>query len=228
MARGGYTEEYKYGPPPVNVNNTSTYWHNSEREFLPDNAGLQDDQQEFQSAEAEKNRQLELQLAQMPLDWQKEKYNRATGSGLYQSLTGAFTPSTVGGVNSPMSPISQGSIWSDQQIDQQVNQSKSNNQQMAATQNQQISNRAAGQGFASKSPLVAALQGQTNAATMANNAKSEQDIRWNAAEGNSRHLLDTQKAAQQQWADWNDADIRRRQAAYQGQASLLAALGAFS
>jgi hypothetical protein len=220
------------GPVGIGSGTYNTSW-------LDPKAQYQSDQNIYDAQQAELNRDFtgdqnaarnanDLAIAQLPIDWAKSKYANATGTGLYQSLTGAFNPSLVGGTNTGQSPITQGPVWTDQQIDQQVNQSKSNNQQTAATQNQQITSRAAGQGFATRSPLVAALQGQTNASLMANNAKSEQDIRWNSAEGNARHTLDTQKAAEEQWANWNDADIRRRQAAASGTSSLLAALGAFT
>lgn len=183
---------------------------------------------DFAEAQAAADRANEYNIAKMPIDWQKEKYNRTTGTPLYSQLTAGYNPAVFGGTNTPQTPITQGPIWTEQQIQGQVNQSKANNAQQTATQNTAAQNKAAGSGFGSRSPLVAALQGQNNAAMMANNAANEQSIRWGAAEGNAQHLLDTQKAAEQQWMNWNQSDIERRRAAGQNQSSLLAALAAYT
>lgn len=91
--------------------------------------------------------------------------------------------------------INTGPIWSQQQINQQVNAGTANIR--ANTQNDINSMYAnmGARGFASRSsPLAMALEIQSRGMGNMGAANLDRDTRWNAAEGNARHVLAAQTA----------------------------------
>jgi hypothetical protein len=122
----------------------------------------------------------------------------------------------IGGHSGKGPPISIGPIWGPQQIDERVNLMRAGNDATAAGQMSQQREDLAGRGFSTvNSPLAMELARRTQAQNMATNTAGENDLRWNAAQGNAQHLLATQSAAQGFFRQMMDEDIRRRQLALQ-------------
>lgn len=139
--------------------------------------------------------------------------------GMQQS---PFIP--VGGQSGPSPEISVGPVWNQNQIQRQVNAARATND--AATQGlmRRTQQQLGGQGFASNSPLLKALQSNQQMQNVAANADAERGIRWDSAEGNAGQLLKTQQARENQFANRQGEDIERRKAANQQQSALLSIL----
>lgn len=123
----------------------------------------------------------------------------AGGSGGTGGTSGTGSGGTggkggVGGLGSYTTSIDTGGIWSDPQIQQQVNQQRASLDQAGATDQAAIQSKLASSGFGSNSPLAAALANQRQAATAAAGTGMEQNTRWNAAQGNANQLLQSQTA----------------------------------
>jgi hypothetical protein len=129
-----------------------------------------------------------------------------------------------GGTVGPAPEISVGPVWNQQQVQQQVNSGRARNDQAAQTQMRETQNSLAGKGFGGNSPLLAALQNQTQMGNMAANSDMERETRWNAAEGNAGHVLDTQKARSDQYLGVEDIRQRRDQMRLSGLAAMLSAM----
>jgi hypothetical protein len=143
----------------------------------------------------------------------------ATSSGTGSSAGGSgYTP--VG----TQPKIDAGPIWSAPQIQQQVNAQIAANNARTAGQNRRISQDLGSRGFGSRSPLSMALMNQGNMANMAANAASDRGIRWDAAQGNATHLLNSQKAQESQFASRQAEQLenQKNQLGYKG--SLINAL----
>lgn len=177
-------------------------------------------------ASAGADRAVQLQLGMAP--WQYKDKVFGTISPLLQQLTGGGGTSgngLVGGANPATPQVDASPIWSPRQIDQQVNAAKANNAQGADTQVRQAQTKLAGQGFGSKSPLLAALEGNIGQAKMGADAEVDRGIRWDAASGNAGHVLKGQTANQNAAVAFNNADIERRKTNNQYTTSLLSILG---
>ena len=81
------------------------------------------------------------------------------------------------------------------------------------------------QGFGTKSPLLAALEGNIGQARMAQDATAGREIPWQAAQGNAGQVLKAQQANQGADVALNNADIERRKANNSYTTSLLGILG---
>jgi hypothetical protein len=95
--------------------------------------------------------------------------------------------------------ITVGGVWNPQQVQQQVNQTRAQNDRSTQTQQTGQAQQLAGRGFGSNSPLLQSLYGQSNANNLATNTNAEQQLRWNAAQGNQQAILNTQQAAAQNY-----------------------------
>lgn len=187
-------------------------------------SGQADKQRAYEGEQRSADRNAELTLGMAPINLKRDIFNQV--SPLLTGLLGQNQGGgLVGGANTVQPSISRGPMFSDQQINQQVNAAKSGNAQMAETANQAAAKKTAGQGFGSRSPLLAALQGQTNAARMGADADAERDIRFGAAQKNADQTYRTDQLAEQQWNDLQDADIRRRQSNLNYTTSLAGILG---
>lgn len=191
-------------------------------EYLPNTAGAQDDQQAWEAGENQADRDLQWGLANLPLDWQKQKY-----ANVDPLMKGILNQKPSMGASAAAPTITQGGVWSDQMVNQQVNQAKANNAQQTATTLKQNQMKTAGQGFGSQSPLLAALNNAAMGAQIGQDATSEQNIRWDAAEGNADMRLQQEAQSSSNWAEAMDQDIRRRQQEYMAQSSLLSALAGY-
>lgn len=172
--------------------------------------------------------QLQYKAALAPIDWSKQKFGQIFP--LVQNALNGFTANggRVGGQNTPQPAVTTGGVYSDGQIQQNVNAARAGVDQQAATDSRAAAAKLAGQGFGGRSPLLAAIQGQIAGQAMGTGADQERQIRSNAAEANSKQNLASQQLAEQQWQDFNTADIQRRQAAANQTSSLLAALANFT
>lgn len=190
------------------------------------NLDFQRDKMQADLGNAAADRAVQLQLGMAP--WQYKDKVFGTISPLLQQLMGGGGTSSnglVGGQNPATPQVDASPIWSPRQIDQQVNAAKANNAQGADTQVRQAQTKLAGQGFGSKSPLLAALEGNIGQARMAADADVDRGIRWDAASGNAGHVLKGQAANQNAAVAFNNADIERRKTNNQYTTSLLSILG---
>lgn len=172
---------------------------------------------------ARRGQDLSFQASMAPINWSRERFGQLFP--LVQSeLSGGVD--RVGGASRPLPGVTVGGVWDDNQVQQQVNAARAGIDQRTAGRQQQAGRSAAGRGFSPSSPLLQALSTQIGNAGMAAGADAERGIRWDAAEGNARQRLSAEQLAQQQWSDYEDADIRRRQAATTRTGTLLQALAA--
>lgn len=162
----------------------------------------------FGQARADQDRAAQLTASLAPVNFKRDVFNQVSPllSGL---LTGSVE--RVGGQSADAPSITRGPVWTDQMIQEQVNSGQAANQASADTQNRGTEARLAGQGFGTRSPLLAALQGATNMQTAAANADLARDTRWDAAQGNADQTYRTDQLATQQWQLAQDQDIARRQ-----------------
>lgn len=191
-----------------------------------------DAQRAFDASQNDANRKLQETLGLAPTQFAREKFSAISPfitnalAGLSGSGSGSGNFSTVGGPAVGMQPqVNAAPIYTQQMTDQMVNQAKANNAQSTATQNNAIATKLAGQGFGSRSPLLASLQAQNQAAQMSADAGAENNIRFGNAQANADQMFRGQQLQEQQFVNANDQDIRRRQSQLTGTASLIAALG---
>jgi hypothetical protein len=187
-------------------------------------------QRNFEGQQGEANRTLQWNLGMAPINLAREKFD--TVFPFVQQLGGSLLGGSsgnqlVGGTNTAQRQLPPEDVFGPQQVDRQVNAAKSQNATAAAAQTAQNERQLAGRGFGAHSPLLAALSGQAQAARMAQDATADREIRSNASAQNAQNRLAVSQLGEQQFQDANDADIRRRQMAYQGPAALLSALGSF-
>ncbi|HUR53513.1 MAG TPA: hypothetical protein VMZ71_05260 [Gemmataceae bacterium] len=175
-------------------------------------------------AAANADRAAQLQIGMAPWAYKDKVFG--TISPLLQQLTGGQNPGGLVGGQNPATPqVDASPIWNPQQINQQVNSAKANNAQAADTQSKAAQAKTAAQGFGSKSPLLAALEGGIGQARMGADADAERGIRWDAAAGNAGHVMKGQAANQNAAVAFNGQDIERRKANNQYTTSLLSVLG---
>ncbi len=188
---------------------------------------------DFEGGQNDANRALQRELSMAPLQFQKSKFNAVMPliSNILGGHGGQMNMGFAGGGGGPMPAQQQtkvGDMFTPEQIQQQVNAAKAGNAQQAQTAVQQQQRGAGGRGISSGSPLLAALQGQIQAAQMAGDADSERGIRLGSAQANAQNRLQTGQLAEQQWLNAQDQALRRQQLGYAGPASLLSALGGFA
>ncbi len=157
-----------------------------------------------------------------------ERLQQQRFSQLFPLLSGQFSAmgdfDRVGGQSGQSPNIKVGGVWSGDQVQQQVNATRATNDAGLAAQQQAMQQKMAGRGFGANSPLAQALGTSMQNANLAANTGAEREIRWDAAQGNAAHRLESQVARENQFATRMDEDIRRRQTQMQGYSALLAAL----
>lgn len=121
--------------------------------------------------------------------------------------------------------VTQGGVYNPQQVQQQVNQSRAQQDQTTATQIQQGQNQLAGRGFGANSPLAALLQQQAHAQGNATNADNETNIRMNAANQNAQQNLSAQQAQGAINSAWNTAAVQNQTSHYNALIGLLGSFG---
>lgn len=120
--------------------------------------------------------------------------------------------------------ISDAPIYSDQQIQANVNAQRAMNDQATASKQQQIQSQMAARGYGSNSPLAAALQNSLAIGNMQTNTANEQDLRYKAAAGNAGQRLEAQKARLAQDLGYLGEETKRGIAGQQQQTALISAL----
>ncbi len=231
------------GGPSVHRGNV-TYGYETQRDMREDSEGIQlgrmgqataDRNRDAQvgqanadrlaaTSRADQDRATSLQLGMAPINFKRDVFNQVSPllSGL---LTGGVE--RVGGASAAAPGITRGPVWTDQMVTEQVNAGQAANQAAGDTQNRAAETRMAGQGFGTRSPLLAALQGATNMQTASANADVARETKWDAAQGNADQTYRTDQLALQSWNQQEQQDIARRQMQNtysQSLASVLAAL----
>jgi len=145
-------------------------------------------------------------------------------------LSGAFGgglgggAATAGGSSGSGPAINANPIFSGSQIQQQVNAATAANDQRAQTQARLAREQTAGHGFGAQSPLARALEMGAQNQAMAANTANEREIRLGATGRNAAHVLDAQRAQEEQYASRMREDIERRKPYFQQQQNMLAVL----
>lgn len=121
--------------------------------------------------------------------------------------------------------ISAAPIWSQEQIQQQINGQTAQNDAKTGGQIRDINQSAAGRGFGSNGPLSQALGVMAQGQNTATNTQNAQQTQWNAAQGNAQQVLAGQQAQEGQFSDINNQDIERHKVVAGRQNALIAALG---
>lgn len=198
---------------------------NSDLIGLDKNLSFQRDKMGVDTANAAADRANQFSIAQMPWDYKNKVFG--TISPLLTQLTGgaAGGGQVPGGTNLGVERVDESPIWNPQQIGQQVNAAKANNARSADTQTKQAQTKLTSQGFGSKSPLLAALEGNIGQARMGADAEADRQINWGAAQGNAQQVQKAQMSNQGADVAMNSADIERRKASNSYQTSLLGILG---
>jgi hypothetical protein len=131
----------------------------------------------------------------------------------------------TGSVGGPEPTITAAPVWTQQQINQQVNSQNANVDAQVGSQTRDMQQGLAGRGFGSNSALSNSLamgyQGQGLQQKMSN----QQQTNWNAAQGNAQQLLSSQQAQEQQYANRQQEDIGRHQVVAGRDNAIVAALG---
>lgn len=128
--------------------------------------------------------------------------------GLMQGLQGGFA--TPGGASGQGPEITAGPVWTQDQVQQQVNARTGANDQATAGRVRDMQQRLSARGFQSNSPLAQALEAQYMGQNLAENATAGREIPWQAAQGNAQQLLAGQQAREDQYASRQREDIARR------------------
>ena len=162
--------------------------------------------------------QKELALA--PLDWAKQRFN--TILPMLQGAIGGMGGAP--GANVPVPQITAGPVFSDQQIQQQVNQARGATDAGTATQQRNVAQNLAGRGFGSNSPLQQALQTNLGAMGRQTGAEQETNIRLGAAQQNAQQKLASQQAAAQAQLGAAQIGVEAQRPWWQYRTSLLGAL----
>ncbi len=119
--------------------------------------------------------------------------------------------SSVGGTPGNFTDIVASDVWSPQQIQAQVNQSRAQTQADAGGQVRQMEQRLSGAGFQSTSALGKELEGGIQGRALAASTGAENDLRYQAAAGNAANRLKGQ-GLQTQVELGRSADERARRA----------------
>ena len=107
--------------------------------------------------------------------------------------------------------ISARPVYTNQQIQQQVNQQTASNDQSTATQQKQVNNQMGGRGFGSNSPLAQALGMGLQNQNLATNTQNAASTRLNSAQANATQQLAGQQAQETQYANRQNEAIQRSQ-----------------
>ena len=176
---------------------------------------------ERQQKMAEEGQKFGQDIASAKLGMQQDLYGKL--SPYLGMLGGQF--GAVGGQSQQQPNISRGPIYSQQQIDQQTNAGVAGNDARYQTLMRQLQTSGAGRGFGAQSP---ALQSQMNSLGIANigeNARTIRETPMQYAQANADQTYKTDALAQQQWAQGEDVDVRRRQQQLQAMNALMSQLG---
>lgn len=175
--------------------------------------------------------------AQAALQQRKHEFDVTSGQqeardrykmSIFDKLYGASGQyGAVGGTTQPQPTITRGPLYSQQQIDQQVNQGVAANDARYQTLMKQLGESAAARGLGMRSPAIQAQMTQLGIANIGDNARTEMATPMRYLQANADQTFRTDQLAQQQWMGGEDVDIRRRQQQLQQLNALLSSLGGF-
>lgn len=164
------------------------------------------------------------ELARAKFGWQQGVFNQL--SPFAMQMMGQAGP--VGGQTAPQPHVNTSPLYSAQQIQQQVNAGTAQNDQRTATLMKQLMGGSAARGFGGQSPALQAQQTQLGIANMGENARTAREVPMQFIQGNADQAYRTDRLLQDQWAQGQDVDIRRRQSQLQAMASAMGLLGQFA
>jgi hypothetical protein len=151
---------------------------------------------------------LQYQLGQAGLAQKGAQFNDVFGA-LSGYLGNSGSSGGVGGTNTAQPTVSASPIYSPLQIAQQQNAASANAMQGAATSNQALAAKMAGQGFGSRSPALSGQQQNAMMQALAQGQTAAQNVGFTAAQQNAQQVLAGQTEQENQWNDYNQAQIGR-------------------
>lgn len=170
---------------------------------------------------------LQFQAAQLPINFARDKFNT-----LLPMFQGAFNngQGTAGGSANlaPAPNVTVGGVYTPQQTAEQVNAAQAHNAQLAATQDRQAQQSNAAKGSSSRSPILAALMQENQAARMGADSSSAQQIGLANAQANAQQQTASEGLRGQLWNQQNQQqiDVQHNNQGYSS--ALLAALAGLS
>lgn len=165
----------------------------------------------------------QARLAQQQLAFQQNRFNRVLGlaSPMLASWRSGYQGTGPVGAEPT---ITTGPIWTNQQVQEHVNALRSQADAGTASQIRNLRNELSGRGFSANSPLAMAFQQQALMNNLAAGSDLERQARWEAAQENATHLLKSQAAREQQYANRQQEEIERNKVRTGFLASILGAL----
>lgn len=173
--------------------------------------------------EAEKERQLKLQMQQASMEPFRVKQQWL--ERLFPTLQGQLNTGSVGGQVGQQPAFTPSPVYTDDQIGEQVNSARAMNDTRTATQQRLLGQSAAARGFGAGSPGIEAMRRSLSMGNMRENATAEREIPFQAAQANADNMFRGHQLQQQMFQTREDSDIRRRQQQLQSITSLLGLLG---
>lgn len=158
------------------------------------------------------NADAQYELAKLPWEFKDRVWN--TVNPLLTGLLGGGGQATfgqVGGENTPLPRLPNSFVFSPEQTQMAVNSARAQGDQGTATQKEQIASEMAGRGFSKRSPIAMALNLAADTGGRMSNADQEREIRLAHTDRNAKQDLSVGTLAQQQWRDFNQMDVARRQ-----------------
>jgi hypothetical protein len=152
---------------------------------------------------------LQYQLGQSQLAQKGSQFNDVYGllSGQLGNLTSQ--QGGAGGVNTAQPTISANPTYTPLQIQQAQNQAGASAMQGAAASNQALASKMAGEGFGARSPALQQQQSNAMMQALSQGQTAAQNIGMTTAQQNAQQVLAGQTAQEQQWQDYNQAQIGR-------------------
>lgn len=182
------------------------------------------------NATTRQGNQLQYQASVLPANLKQQRFNQVLP--MFQDAFGRMgqwgggTSGYKGNGQVGTQPnITTGGVYSQGQIQQQVNAGHAQTDQQTGTNVQNMNNQLGGKGYGSGSPLAMALQQNYEGQGMAANANNERETRMTAAQQNAGQTLNSQQAAEGQFANRQNEDIERNKVRTTALSSWLGSLG---
>lgn len=136
-----------------------------------------------------------------------------------QQIFGPTPPQAPGVATAPAQaapPITANSIWSDQDIQNQINQSRARSSALMQTNQRRIDQQNAARGVNPNSPEAQAQKQRMMALNTSNQMMNENNLRFQTAQQRAEHLLNTQQAGSNQYFQQLQDELARGQLNQQG------------
>lgn len=172
--------------------------------------------------------QINADASRYPADLQQSRFN-AVFPFLSQQLGGGGGDGSSGykgqGQVGNQPTISAAPVYSENQIQQQVNSSRAANDQQTAGAQRQMQQQMSARGYGSNSPLAQELGVGLQNKNLSANTDAERQLRFDAAGANSKQVLAGQQAQEGQFANRQQEDIERNKVYQSKFNALIAAMG---